>query len=92
MNKSEKLLELSKEEFLKEMEEFDNSTAQEILEVLEKHKHLLYVEVLGLISVARALINNFGDEFLMKSAIDLLQYKQSEENIEEADNIIKETE
>ena len=72
---SEESQDLTKEQFIKEMEEFDNSTAQEILDVLEQHKHLLTVEVLGLISIARALINNFGDEFLMKSAIDLLQYQ-----------------
>lgn len=90
---SEESQDLTKEQFIKEMEEFDNSTAQEILDVLEQHKHLLTVEVLGLISIARALINNFGDEFLMKSAIDLLQYQSPEKNsIEEADDIIKETE
>lgn len=90
---SEDTQELTKEQFIEEMEEFDNVTSQEILEVLEKHKHLLSVEVLGLISIARAIINNFGDEYLMKSAIDLLQYQPKEqESIEEADDIIKETE
>ena len=86
--------ELTKEEFLEQMEDFANSAAPEILDVLDNHRYLLAVEVLGLISIARALINKFGDEFLMKSAIDLLNYEspEKEEQIEEADDIIKETE
>lgn len=91
---SEEPKELTKEEFLEQMEDFDNSAAPEILEVLDNHKYLLAVEVLGLVSIARALIKKFGDDFLMKSAIDLLSYEspEKEEQIEEADDIIKETE
>lgn len=91
---SEEPKELTKEEFLEQMEDFDSSAAPEILEVLDSHKYLLAVEVLGLVSIARALINKFGDDFLMKSAVDLLNYKspEKEEQIEEADDIIKETE
>ena len=63
--------ELTKEDFIEEMTKFEQVTANEILEVLEKNKHILSVEVLGLISIARVLINNFGDEYLMDTAVNL---------------------
>ena len=81
--------ELTKEVFIEEMTKFENKTANEILEVLEKNKHILSVEVLGLISIARVLINNFGDEFLLDTAVNYLTYKEPE-NIEDAEDIIEE--
>lgn len=81
--------ELTKEDFINEMTKFEQVTANEILEVLEKNKHILSVEVLGLISIARVLINNFGDEFLMDTAVNYLTYKEPED-IKDAEDIIEE--
>lgn len=64
----------------------------EILEVLEKNKHILSVEVLGLISIARVLINNFGDEYLMDTAVNYLTYVAPEDDIPEAPDIVEEEE
>ena len=72
--------EVTREEFIKQMTNFENVTAQKILEVLENEKHMLSVEVLGLISIARALINTFGDEYLLDTAITYLQFKEPEES------------
>ena len=84
---------ITREDFINEMTQFENATAKKILDVLAEDKHMLSVEVLGLISIVRALINTYGDEYLLDTAVHYLQYK--EENIEEipdADNIIEEEE
>ena len=70
--------ELTKEQFIDEMNRFEKETANDILTVLEDNKHILAVEVLGLVGIARALINNFGDEFLLDTAVNYLQYKPSD--------------
>ena len=85
--------ELTKEKFIKEMTRFEQVTANQILEVLEENKHILSVEVLGLISIARVLINNFGDDYLMDTAVNYLTYKIPEENkIKEAPDMVEEKE
>ena len=66
---------ISKEEFIEDMTKFEQVTANQILEVLEENKHMLSVEVLGLISIARVLINTYGDEFLMDTAVNYLTYQ-----------------
>ena len=84
--------ELTKEDFIEEMTKFEQVTANEILEVLEKNKHILSVEVLGLISIARVLINNFVDEYLMDTAVNYLTYVAPEDDIPEAPDIVEEEE
>ena len=84
--------ELTKEDFIEEMTKFEQVTANEILEVLEKNKHILSVEVLGLISIARVLINNFGDEYLMDKAVNYLTYVETEDDIPEDPDIVEEEE
>lgn len=85
--------ELTKEKFIEEMTRFEQVTANQILEVLEENKHILSVEVLGLISIARVLINNFGDDYLMDTAVNYLTYKIPEENnIKEAPDMVEEKE
>ncbi len=81
--------ELTKEDFIEEMTRFEQVTANEILKVLEKQEHILSVEVLGLISIARVLINQFGDEYLMDTAVNYLTYKEPE-NISETDDNVEE--
>lgn len=85
--------ELTKEKFIEEMTRFEQVTANQILEVLEENKHILSVEVLGLISIARVLINNFGDDYLMDTAVNYLTYKTPEENkIKKAPDMVEEKE
>lgn len=84
--------ELTKEEFIEELTRFEQVTANEILEVLEKNKHILSVEVLGLISIARVLINNFGDEFLMDTAVKYLTLEDFDEEAPDAEDIVEEEE
>lgn len=89
---TEEKKELTKEDFIEEMTRFEQVTANEILEVLEKNKHILSVEVLGLISIARVLINNFGDEYLMDTAVNYLTYKAPENDIPDAPDMVEEKE
>lgn len=83
--------ELTKEDFIEEMTKFEQITANQILEVLEENKHMLSVEVLGLISIARVLINNFGDEYLMDTAVNYLTY-QEPQHIDDAPDMVEEKE
>ena len=53
---------VTKDDFINEMETFESKTAREILELMEKEEYMLPVAVLGLISVVRALIENFGND------------------------------
>ena len=90
---TEEKKEFTKEDFIAEMTDFEQNTANEILEILEKHKHILSVEVLGLISIARVLINTYGDEYLMDTAVRYLTFTEPEpSDVPEADNIIKDEE
>lgn len=85
--------EFTREDFIKEMTDFEENTAQKILEVLDENKHILSVEVLGLISIARVLINTYGDEFLMDTAVRYLQFKEPESSdASESDEMIEEKE
>lgn len=85
--------EFTREDFIKEMTDFEENTAQKILEVLDENKHILSVEVLGLISIARVLINTYGDEFLMDTAVRYLQFKEPESSdAPESDEMIEEKE
>lgn len=89
MSEEEKTI--TKEDFIAEMTQFENKTAKKVLDVLSEDKYMLSVEVLGLISIIRALINTYGDEYLMDTAVRYLQYKEEEsDNISDADNIIEE--
>lgn len=85
--------EFTREDFIKEMTDFEENTAQKILEVLDENKHILSVEVLGLISITRVLINTYGDEFLMDTAVRYLQFKEPEpSDAPESDEMIEEKE
>lgn len=64
--------EISKEDFINEMEKFEKETASEILKLMEKEEYMLPVVVLGLISIIRALIDNFGNDALRDEATHFL--------------------
>lgn len=63
---------VTKDDFINEMEKFENDTARKILELMEKEEYMLPVAVLGLISVVRALIENFGNDALRDEATHFL--------------------
>ena len=63
---------VTKDDFINEMETFESKTAREILELMEKEEYMLPVAVLGLISVVRALIENFGNDALRDEATHFL--------------------
>lgn len=78
--------ELSREKFYEEMNRFEQTSLQEIMDVLYKNKHILSVEVLGLIGVVRILIDRYGDESLKDAAISYLEtpvQTHYENNVEE---------
>ena len=54
------------------MEKFEKETASEILKLMEKEEYMLPVVVLGLISIIRALIDNFGNDALRDEATHFL--------------------
>lgn len=78
---------VSKDDFIKEMEKFENDTARKILELMEEEEYMLPVAVLGLISVVRALIENFGNDALRDEATHFLNL-----NTEDFDKMPTETE
>jgi hypothetical protein len=65
--------ELSREEFYDEMTRFEETSLNEIMDVLQENKHILSVEVLGLIGVVRILIDRYGDEYLKDAAVSYLK-------------------
>ena len=89
--------EISKEEFINKMEKFEKETARKILELMENEQYMLPVTVLGLISIVRALIENFGNEALREEAthflnLDTSKLHEMSSDIPEADDIVKEEE
>lgn len=64
--------ELTREEFYDEMNRFEKTSLNEIMDILQENKHILVVEVLGLIGVVRILIDKYGDEYLKDAAMSYL--------------------
>ena len=64
--------EISKEDFINEMEHFEKETAKKILMIMEEEDYMLPVVVLGLVSIIRALIANFGNDALRDEATHFL--------------------
>lgn len=92
-NMSEENKEVTREEFIEEMTNFENVTAPRILKILEEEQHMLSVETLGLIGIVRALVRTYGDEFLMDSCVSYLQFQEpTSEDIPDDENLITEEE
>ena len=90
---SEENKEVTREEFIEEMTNFENVTAPRILKILEEELHMLSVETLGLIGIVRALVRTYGDEFLMDSCVSYLQFEEpTSEDIPDDENLITEEE
>lgn len=65
--------ELTREDFYEEMNRFEKTSLNEIMDTLQKNKHILSVEVLGLIGIVRILIDQYGDEYLKDAAVNYLK-------------------
>lgn len=94
MNENEEIL---KEDFMQQMEDFETKTVKEILVMLEEKGYILPVATLGLISIVRALITNFGNKELLDEAVHYLtldadNLEEATSDIPDAENIIKEEE
>lgn len=94
MNENEEIL---KEDFMQQMEDFETETVKEILVMLEEKGYILPVATLGLISIVRALITNFGNKELLDEAVHYLtldadNLEEVTSDVPDAENIIKEEE
>lgn len=74
MNEEEQQLEENKEAFLKEFTDFEKETSVEILEILDRKKYMLNVEVYGLAAIIRALIQQYGTPLMLDGVIEYLKY------------------
>lgn len=75
----EEQMELNKEAFLKEFNDFEQNTSAEILEILDEKKYMLNVEVYGLAAIVRALIQQYGTPEMMDGIIEYLTYDFNQE-------------
>ena len=60
---------VNKDFFIEQMQDFEKATSAEIMEVLDKKDYILETEVLGLISMAKALTLTFAPSDDVKDAL-----------------------
>lgn len=60
---------VNKDFFIEQMQDFEKATSVEIMEVLDKKDYILETEVLGLISMAKALALTFAPSDDVKDAL-----------------------
>lgn len=82
--------EIEENDFREELEKFEKEAIPQILKIIEKENYLLPVTVLGLASILRSLIRNFGNEYLLNTVINYL--KLNEEELEVIDKEINKEE
>ena len=73
--------EITKEIFLEEMQDFEENASKEIMSILIDRQYSLSVQVLGLISIVRALITTYAHEdteALLSTAEYFLKLKQDD--------------
>lgn len=73
--------EITKEIFLEEMQDFEENASKEIMSILIDRQYSLSVQVLGLISIVRALITTYAQEdteALLSTAEYFLKLKQDD--------------
>ncbi len=79
IDKIEEQMELNKEEFLKQFNDFEQDTSIKILKVLDEKKHMLNVEVYGLAAIIRALIQQYGTPEMIDGVIEYISYDFGQE-------------
>lgn len=71
----EKDKEFTEQLFFNQMNEFQNDTAEKIIDLLNEKKYILDVSVLGLIATARALIITYAeDDKVAEALLDTAKY------------------
>ena len=65
----------SKQLFIEQMQDFDKTVTEQILDILNEKQYILNVEVYGLASIIRALVNTYGNDEMIDGVVELLQYK-----------------
>lgn len=76
--KEDDMKEVLNTDLIEEMDRFQKKTAPEIIKLLNEEDYLVATGVMGLIGIVKMIINNVGNEVLLKYAIEALQ----ENNIE----------
>lgn len=76
--KEDDMKEVLNTDLIEEMDKFQKETAPEIIKLLNKEDYLVATGVMGLIGIVKMIINNVGNEVLLKYAVEALQ----ENNIE----------
>ena len=65
----------SKQLFIEQMQDFDRTVSEQILNILKEKQYILNVEVYGLASIIRALVTTYGNDEMMDGVVEFLQYK-----------------
>lgn len=65
----------SKQLFIEQMQDFDKTVTEQILDILNEKQYILNVEVYGLASIIRALVNTYGNDEMIDGVVEFLQYK-----------------
>ena len=65
----------SKKIFIEQMQDFDKTVSEQILNILNEKKYMLNVEVYGLASIIRALVTTYGNDEMIDGLVEFLQYK-----------------
>ena len=65
----------SKQLFIEQMQDFDKTVTEQILNILNEKQYILNVEVYGLASIIRALVTTYGNDEMIDGVVEFLQYK-----------------
>lgn len=65
----------SKKLFIEQMQDFDRTVTEQILNILNEKQYILNVEVYGLASIIRALVTTYGNDEMIEGVVEFLQYK-----------------
>ena len=65
----------SKKLFIEQMQDFDRTVTEQILDILNEKQYILNVEVYGLASIIRALVTTYGNDEMIEGVVEFLQYK-----------------
>ena len=80
--KEESIEDVMDTNFIDEMTHFNEVTAPKIMKLLEEEDYLVATGTMGLISIARAIILNYGNDILMEHAVNALS-RQDVQNLSE---------
>ena len=65
----------SKQLFIEQMQDFDETVTEQMLNILNEKQYIHNVEVYGLASIIRALVTTYGNDDMIDGVVEFLQYK-----------------